>query len=67
MKYTIENDINFCAENFNPTMIGYDCEAFHPTDKNIIPTHLNGGVISMICATFSRKNQIEKFVVYILD
>lgn len=50
----MENDIQYCAKSFNPTMISFDVEAFHPTDKNCIPSHLNGGVISMICATFSK-------------
>lgn len=54
MKYSIENDIQFNADTFNPTMIAYDIESFHPTDKNLIPTHLNGGVMSMICASFSK-------------
>ncbi len=67
MKYTIENDITYSASEFNPTMISFDVEAYHPTDKTVVPSHKNGGVISMICATFSKKDQDDKFVVYILD
>ena len=69
MKYTIENKINYSAKGFNPTMIGFDVEAFHPTitDRNVIPSHKNGGVISMICAAFSKQNEDDKFIVYLLD
>lgn len=50
-------------------MIAFDVEAFHPTIKEagFIPTHKNGGVISMICASFSKAGQEDRFVVYILD
>lgn len=48
-------------------MIAFDVEAFHPTDLECVPTHLNGGIISMICATFTKINEIDRFVVYILD
>jgi len=54
MKYSVENNITYNAKGFNPTMISFDVEAFHPTDKSIVPSHKNGGVISMICATFSK-------------
>ena len=56
MKYTIENKINYSAKGFNPTMIAFDVEAFHPsnTSRDCIPSHKNGGVISMICASFSK-------------
>jgi len=56
MKYTVENKINYNAKGFNPTMIAFDVEAFHPTitDRNVVPSHKNGGVISMICASFSK-------------
>jgi hypothetical protein len=67
MKYTIENEITYSASTFNPTMIAFDVEAFHPTDKSIVPSHKNGGIVSMICATFSKPDQIDSFVVYILD
>jgi hypothetical protein len=29
MKYTIENDINYNADTFNPVFISYDVEAFN--------------------------------------
>lgn len=67
MKYSVENDIKFTADGFNPTMIAFDVEAFHPTDKTVVPSHKNGGVISMICASFSKSNQLDRFVVYLLD
>ena len=54
MKYVVENDVSFNAKGFNPTMVSYDVESFHPTDKSVVPSHKNGGVISMICATFSK-------------
>lgn len=66
MKYTIENEIKYSAKGFNPTMIGFDIEAYHPTDKTVVPSHKNGGVISMICATFSNTNEYDRFVVYLL-
>lgn len=54
MKLCVENKITFDAKHFNPTMIAFDLEAFlpKPSNKNEVPSHLNGGVISMICATF---------------
>lgn len=55
MKYTIENNIQYSAATFNPTLIAFDIESFHPTDKTVIPTHLNGGIMSMICACFTSK------------
>lgn len=68
MKYTIENKIKYSADGFAPTMIAFDVEAFHPTitDRSVVPSHKNGGIISMICATFSKPSEIDRFVVYIL-
>jgi hypothetical protein len=54
MKYTIENDIQYSASSFNPTLIAYDIEAFHPTERHVVPNHMNGGIMSMICASFSK-------------
>ena len=67
MKFTIENDIQYTPEGFNPTLIAFDVEAFHPTDKKIVPNHINGGVISMICAIFTKPDKTEHFKVYVLD
>lgn len=67
MKYVIENNIQFSADSYNPTNVSYDIEAFHPTDQNIIPTHLNGGIMTMICASFTKPNEIDKYKIYILN
>jgi hypothetical protein len=48
-------------------MISFDVEAFMPklaknvpiNDESNIPTHKNGGVMSMICATFTKPNEVE--------
>lgn len=68
MKYSVENDIKYSAEGFKPTLIAFDVEAYNPDpSKTDVPSHKNGGVISMICAIFSKPNEVERFVVYILD
>jgi hypothetical protein len=48
-------------------LISYDIEAFHPDLDNIIPQYNNGGIISMICASFTYPNDSEIIRVYILD
>jgi hypothetical protein len=48
-------------------MIAFDVEAFHPIDKTVVPSHKNGGVISMICAVFTKPGETEIFAVYVLD
>jgi hypothetical protein len=48
-------------------MISYDIEAFHPTDKKVVPTHRNGGIMSMICASFSKSGKTDIYRVYVLD
>lgn len=67
MKYSVENNIKYSADSFNPTKIGYDIETYHPTDKTVIPTHLNGGVMSMITAVYSRSDRLDGYKVYILN
>jgi len=67
MKYSVENNITYSAQSFNPVMISFDVEAFHRTDKNVIPSHTNGGIISMICATFTQVGKPERFAMYILN
>lgn len=67
MKYSVENNITYSAQSFNPVMISFDVEAFHPTDKTVVPSHTNGGIISMICATFTQVGKPERFAVYILN
>lgn len=67
MKYSVENNITYSAQSFNPVMISFDVEAFHPTDKNVVPSHTNGGIISMICATFTQVGKPERFAMYILN
>lgn len=67
MKFSIENDIQYSAAGFNPTMIAYDIEAFHPTDPTVIPNHTNGGIMTMICASFSRPDAADVYNVYVLD
>jgi hypothetical protein len=67
MKFSIENRIQYNADSFNPTMIAFDIEAYHPTDMTVVPNHVNGGVMSMICASFSKANEIDQFNVYLLN
>ena len=67
MKYSIENNITYSAQSFNPAMISFDVEAFHPTDMNVVPSHTNGGIISMICATFTQVGKPERFAIYLLN
>lgn len=70
MKYSVENDIKYSAKTFDPMLIAYDIESFHPADKaptDDAPTHRNGGCMAVICASFTKSGQSDVYKAYLLD